>query len=317
MAHLPVSGMVKCCEKLIRMNKRIGLLLVLAITIGTVKAQTPEEVLTQQFENALKNLLATSEGIVGLQIIDLNGNRTFSHNPEMLFPQASAIKIPILMEVYRQVSQGKLKIDRKIKLERSKIVGGSGILQEFASEPEISVEELAKLMIKYSDNTATNLLIDLVGMDNVNRMMRELGLEKTILQRKMMDTKASQEGRENLATPQEAARIMQMLHKGEFVNKQVSEQVLQVLATTNKAPGLFISGLPAGVRSYFKPGEIPGVRTEWVLVQLPERPFAVAVMESYGKREGETDPLFSRLAALVYDYFWKMGNASQYGTYFK
>ena len=292
---------------------------ILFILLQTFKmnAQNLPADLKSRFMNELKSLGNQSEGILGLTVIDIKTGERYEFNQNEIFPQASAIKVPILMELHRQVEAGKLKIDQKVSISQEQVVGGSGIIKEFNHLPEFSIADLAMMMIKYSDNTATNVLIDLVGKESINTMLKENGFDKTVLQRKMMDTQASQAGRENLSTPNEAAAIMLTLYQGKFVNRSVSDSVLSVLSRTNRPRGSFASFFEESVPVMFKPGEIPGVHTEWVLVDLADRPFAIGIMEKYGNPGSPTPVIFSKIAETVYNYFWKLANGSEYGAYFK
>jgi beta-lactamase class A len=191
--------------------------------------------------------------------------------------------------------------------------GGSGILQNFSDgTSELSLRDLCVLMILLSDNTATNILIKRVSMDSVNAMLRGLGLEKTALNRVMMDAAASAQDRENISSPAEAARIMAILHEGTFVDRALSEEVLQLLSTGKG--GSFERVFPDSVRVAWKPGGIAGVQTVWVLVRLPERPFAFAVMEKFDSA-GEAGEIQQEIARVLFEYFWRLGNASRYGTF--
>ncbi|CUT07419.1 Caspase domain-containing protein, partial [Candidatus Kryptonium thompsonii] len=167
---------------------------------------------------------------IGLAVKNLETGETFFINENLIFPQGSAIKIPILIEVIKQASEGKFKLTDKIKIEKKHQVGGSGVLKEFGDgTSELSIYDLAVLMITVSDNTATNILIDLVGMENVNKTLEKLGLKNTKLQRKMIRPDASARGEENLSTPLEAMKLMEMLYKGEVISKEISNQVIDIL----------------------------------------------------------------------------------------
>jgi beta-lactamase class A len=100
-------------------------------------------------------------------------------------------------------------------VDKTHKVGGSGVLQELGDHTsQLSIRDLGILMIVLSDNTATNMLIDLVGMENVNKTLSSLGFTQTHLQPKMINTAASGRGEENLSTPAEATRLMEILYRG-------------------------------------------------------------------------------------------------------
>ena len=100
-------------------------------------------------------------------------------NADAVFPTASVFKIPVLIELYKQVGEEKLGLDDLIRVTGYSKISGSGVLKELHSGLEVTIHDLATLMIIVSDNTATDLLLDLVGMDNVNQTLREIGLTQT------------------------------------------------------------------------------------------------------------------------------------------
>jgi beta-lactamase class A len=198
-------------------------------------------------------------------------------------------------------------------VKNSDKAGGSGALQELGDgTSQLSIRDLCVLMIILSDNTAANMLIDLVGMENVNRTLASLGVKQTKLQRKMIRPEASARGEENLSTPAEAARTLEILYRGEFVSREVCDDILSILKKPKE--GDINSGILSDVAVAFKEGDLPGVTTAWAIVYLKQRPYIVAVMENYGVG-AEGKAAVKDISKLLYDYFWRLGNASKYGTY--
>jgi beta-lactamase class A len=142
--------------------------------------------------------------------------------------------------------------------------------------------------------------------------MAALGLRQTRVQRKMMDTAASGRGEENLSTPAEAARLMEILYRGEFVSRAVCDEMLAILKKPKR--GGIHAGLPPEIPVAFKPGGIAGVSTEWAIVYLKERPYVVVVMENY-EMENEAAAAMKEISRTLYDYFWRLSRATRYGTY--
>ena len=254
-------------------------------------------------------------GVLGLSAIDLKGDEGFSINDTLAFPTASAIKVTLLMEVYKQAHEGKIRLSDRVTVEHASTVEG-GVLHEFGDrESQISIHDLCVLMIVLSDNSATNTLIDKVGMANVNAMLSALGFTHTRLQRKMMDIRASGRGEENLSTPAEAARIMRLLGRGEFIDKETSEAILSMLKLPRDDPGNIAAPLPGDLPVAFKKGDIlPAVLTEWALVELKGHPYAIAIMSNYGT-ETDSSPVFREISKAVYDYYWRVARSGPYGTY--
>lgn len=290
------------------------LLISMSMPFGACAQSQPPQLLRQKTEAEIRRILEASPAVTGLVAVDLTSGETLQFNQDMVFTQASAIKIPILLEVYNQAHQGKFKLTDLREINPANVVGGTGILKDLVDSAQFSIRNLAVLMITLSDNTATNALIDLVGMPHINATLQKMGYKQTKVQRKMIQSAASGRGEENISTPAEAARMLQMLHKGEFVNKAVSQEIVSVLKKNSRGNSRLAAGVPANVPLAFKPGGLNGVSTEWALVLLPERPYAVAIMENY-KVVGKAETVLEEVSAVLYQYYWRLGNATRYGTY--
>jgi beta-lactamase class A len=290
--------------------KRFLFLIPLILSLAIAQPENLEILHRKTFEK-IKFIADTSDGVIGVAVKNLVTGETFLINENLTFPQGSAIKIPILIEVMKQASEGKFKLTDKVKIEKKQQVGGSGVLKEFGDGlSELSIYDLAVLMITVSDNTATNILIDLVGMDNVNKTLEKLGLKNTKLQRKMIRPDASARGDENISTPMEAMKLMEMLYKNEIVSKDVSQNVLAIL--TKKKEGNLTKYLPADVKVANKPGGIEGVTCEWGIVFLPRHPYVIVVMSNYNLKTAQES--IAQISKIVYEHFWRISLSTKYGT---
>ncbi len=271
------------------------------------------QVIRKKTEARLNQIAEGSRGALGFFAQDLTSGEHFVLNENLPFPQASAIKIPILMEVFKQAAAGRFHLSDARRIEKRDQVGGTGLLAQLGDgSVQLSLHDLCVLMILVSDNTATNLLLDLVGMDNVNRTLESLGLPHTRIHRRMMDTGAAWRGAENLATPAEAVRIMELLFHGRFVSPSVCEEILGILKRPKSSN--LKGGLPADVALAGKPGALAGVVTEWAIVYLKARPYAVAVMENYGVAE-DAPAAMKEISRTLYEYFSRLARATAHGTY--
>jgi beta-lactamase class A len=149
-------------------------------------------------------------------------------------------------------------------------------------------------------------------MNHVTETMASLGFKHTRLRRIMLDTAAAARGEENISTPAEAAKIMRLLHEGRFINREVSDHALAILRKDK--PGAIKSVLPPGVRVASKPGEIPGVMTEWAIVELEHRPYLIVVMGSFGVGE-EFKEAIRETSKTAYEFFYRLSTATKYGAY--
>jgi len=297
------------------MHKMPAIFVLLFFWIQPLMSQPPAiKVLHTKTEKRLSEIIASSPAVTGLMAVDLTSGETFAFNENQVFPQASAIKVPILIEVYQQAQQKRFNLSDKLTIAPDEAVGGTGVLQYMIGPVSLSIQNLAVLMITQSDNTATNALIKLVGMQAVNKRIKALGLQETKLQRIMMDVKSSAKGVENISTPAEAVKILKMLYSGEIINPEASAEMLGILKKTERSTSRLAAGIPDDVPIAFKPGMLNGVSTEWAVIYLKKRPYAVAVMEKY-KTAGKAERAVEQLSEVLYDYFWRIGNATEYGVY--
>ena len=119
--------------------------------------------------------------MIGVAVKHLGTGEEASFNGDELFPMASVFKVPVIVELYKQVEAGRLSLDDKIMLKEADKVPGSGILRELSEGLGVTIKDLSRLMMILSDNTATDLIVERVGEDNVNATMKGLGLNKTIV----------------------------------------------------------------------------------------------------------------------------------------
>jgi len=270
------------------------------------------EQLGAKLRNDLQRLATGAPGVVGISVVDLSSGQRFGVNEGFVFPQGSAIKIPILIELYRRVDVGELKLTDRLPVSRDNQVGGSGLLQYFsAGGSELSLHDLAIAMIVLSDNTATNVLIDRIGMDRVSRTMAELGARETKLQRKMIRPEESANGNENLSTPTEAADLMVRIARCELPVSAASCASIKSILEIPKS-GAFREAIPASVRVAWKPGGIEGAQTAWGLVNVPGAPYAIAIMINYGP--DDLDAPMREISSAVYKYFTQVARTTPYGT---
>jgi beta-lactamase class A len=292
------------------------LLCFLAPAGAWAQAQQPDPLaaeLRAKLARDLEQIAAGFDGAMGIAVKDLAGGETFGVNADSVFPQASSIKIPILIELYRQAQAGTLKLEERVELKRELMTGGSGVLQRFGEGTSaLSLRDLAVLMIVLSDNTATNILIDRVGMANVNATLDRLGLARTRLQRRMMDAAAQRASRENLSTPREMTALLELLHAGKILDAAHTAAVLEILKYPKTTA--LRRGLPANVELANKPGGIAGVACDSGIVLLAGRAFAISVMTTYDKDTDAAERAISDVSRRVYDYFERLARSNSYGA---
>jgi beta-lactamase class A len=274
-----------------------------------------EGILWHKLEERVAEINRRLDGVLGVAILDLTNGHRYLLNGDEVFPQASTIKIPLLVELYRQSqdnAQGQAKLTDLYTVNPSDLVPDSDILLGLSpGVTRLTNRDLATMVMAVSDNSATNVLIDRVGMDNVNQLMDRLGLKRTRLRRKMMDLKAAKAGRENVSTPREMMLLFEAIYREKVLNKATTEDFLKVLSTHKESA--MLRGLPDGVRAANKPGALEGVRNDSGIVFAPNRPFILCIMGTYLQNERAGEKAISEIAAFAFAHFELMGRASPYG----
>src|SRR6266567_3314766 len=291
-----------------------------ALATSAVGQQKPEprpsdasgDLLWKKLDARVEEIAARLDGVMGVAILDLTDGRILLRNADRVFPVASSIKLAILLELYHQDqearagAQGKAKLDDVYTFDPRDLVEDSRIMVGLtAGVTRVTNRDLAQFMIAVSDNAAANILYDRVGKDNVNATLRGLGLSKTMLRRKMMDVAAARRGEENIATPQEMARLLEAIYKSKLLNKELNQQLIKQLSTLKES--YIPHDLPAGVQVANKPGNLQNVRTDSGIVFVKDHPFAMSVMTSNARDERAAERAISEIALEAYRYFEMRG----------
>jgi beta-lactamase class A len=275
-------------------------------------ASSKEQFLWQKLDGIVHDVDHNLDGVLGVAILDLANEHTLLLNADEVFATASSIKIAILAEFVRQVQQSKLKFDDPYTLQLSDLVGGSGIVGALTpGVTKLTLRDVAALMISVSDNSATNILIDRIGMDNVNALLDSLGLKHTRLRRKMMDVRAAAEGRENIASPRELMLLLEALYRGQVLNKEFTGAYFNLLSIHKES--YIPRELPEDLRIANKPGELEGLRNDCGVIFTGSRPYVICVMSSYLRHERDGGDAIARISGETYRMFDRLSHASAYG----
>lgn len=296
------------------MRRAFFLPIVLAVANAAL-AQAPsagplQADLRRVLDRSITEAVAHLDGVAGWIVKDLTSGEVVSARSERQpFPTASTIKLAILYEMLQQAQAGTIALDTRTPLERAQVVAGSGVLQHLAS-PALSLRDYAALMIIVSDNTATNVVIDAVGMDKVSARMASLGLGDIQLRRKMMDAAAVARGDENVASPASLAAIAERIWKGEGLNEDSKATAHRILGEVS---GQIRAAVPGSVRVLEKTGSLTGVRAEAGVVEVRGRPFSIAVMTTYLARDEDGSRAIHDIAAAAYSYFDRLAKGGAFG----
>jgi beta-lactamase class A len=285
--------------------------LLLLACFASLRAETAvQHLLESKMYARLKAYDDALPSALGVAAIDLTSGRIFVYNGEAVFPAASTIKIPILVEMYRAMRRGEFKPDDPVTVQPSEAAGGSGDLQNaLKSGPvRLTVRELMRAMIENSDNTAANRCIAMAKMDRVNRLLSDLGFRTIRLRRVMMDSAAAQRNDENTASPLEMARLVEMLDRGKLGDAESTNEMLGLMRLVK---GGMRTALPPDVRTASKTGALPGVDCEAGIVYLERRPFVLSVYSTF--LEGETKTV-AAVTRIVFEYFSALARSNEFGN---
>lgn len=271
-------------------------------------------------EQQIDRMVARYGGKVGLAAKNLRtGERLFYHADDRV-QTASVIKLPVMVEVFYQVQEGRLHWDDKVKFGAEDRVAGSGILRELTPGLELTLEDAVTLMIALSDNTATNLVIDKVGVDNVNARMITLGLTQTRLFKKIFKPapNPSEEQKRfgiGATTPREMLRLLEMIERRGLIDAAACEKMIAILKKQQDREGIprliEFSDASEGTTSVpfaGKSGALDKVRNDIGLLYAQNGPYAFAIF-CYDSPDQRWSPenrallTIARLAKLIYDHF--------------
>jgi len=271
-----------------------------------------QRVLWQKLDSSIHDVDQHLDGVMGVAIEDLKtGDQFFLHENEV-FAQASSIKIAVLANLYLQAQQGKLKLTDLYTVQASDLVPDSDIMGGLTpGVTRLTLRDLATMMVAVSDNSAANVLIDRVGMENVNAMLDSLRLAHTRLRRKMMDLEAASQGRENISTPREMTTLLAAVYRGKLLNKESTADFFKVLSTNKDS--WIPRDLPADLKIANKPGSLEAVRNDSGIVFVEGRPYVICVMTAFLANERDGEQAISKISLAAWRMFDRLSRASEYG----
>lgn len=224
----------------------------------------------------LKTQVNGLQGVVGVYFKDLATGKTAGYLQDREFHPASVIKLPVVMAIYKMAEEGKADLSEKLQVTYGKRVPSCGAFNAFTDEPWVDVKTLCNLTITISDNTGANMLIDHFGIENLNAQFKEMGLEKTHVERLFYDDEMQEKGYNNKAVPEEIGYLLEMIYKGEFVNEKVSAEIWDILAEQQDRgaiPAYIEDEAPVGNKT----GGARGITADAALIK-GEHPFVLVII---------------------------------------
>jgi D-alanyl-D-alanine carboxypeptidase (penicillin-binding protein 5/6) len=306
----------------LQMALRLAFAAAIVIVATGVSASAAEENgdPKKKLEQILLPAIEQHRGDVAVAVKHLKTGESYEYQAERTMPTASLIKFPVMAAAYDAIENGKLSLDERIELKAEDKVQGSGILTaHFSPGATISLRDAIQLMIVFSDNTATNLVLDKIGLSATNEYTASLGCPETRIHAKVFraDTSIAPERSKEFGlgstTARDMVKLCEMLYGRKLVSNDASEKMLQHLfacADKQKVP----RSLPEGTRVAHKTGSVSQTRTDAGIMETPGGPIAFCILTTNNKDQrwtddNEGDLLCAELGSAIYQYFNSKGEA--------
>lgn len=264
----------------------VCLFLLLSLSFSP-QAQTPSKMeisdKAKLLDEQIRTEVAGFKGKVSLFAKNLDTGATYGFGADDRVRTASTIKIAVMIEAFARVAEGKAKWTDEVVLTKGKKVSGSGVLQDLSDNLRLTLRDAVTLMIIVSDNTATNLAVDVLTADAVNARMESLGMKETRLMRKVLGGGDSKEGLrpENKrfglgrSSPREMVMLLEKLERGEIINAEASKEMIELLKRQQFHEGIGRS--LRGVAIASKPGALDALRSDVGIIYTPRGRIAMAI----------------------------------------
>lgn len=259
-----------------------------ALTLFPALASGQSQAIDQKLSASIEERIRKSGADVAIAFRTLDGHTVYSFQEEESFHAASTMKIPVMIELFHQARQGKLKLDDPllVKNEFHSLVDGSIYKLDPADDSETDLYkaagetrtllQLCELMITVSSNLATNLLIEKLGVENIRATVHSLHAEGMNVLRGVEDSKAFAKGLNNTTNAHGLLQLLEAIARGEAVDKESSRKMIEILERQKFNEGI-PAGLPPGTRVAHKTGEITKIHHDAAIVFGP-KPFVLVIL---------------------------------------
>ena len=300
--------MITCKNK--KSSFRLNILLIVILTFLIVAVFTPaflffkkKHVLVHTLEAKVEEVTGQMEGEYALLIKDLSfPHEEVAVNIHEKFAAASLIKVPILAAAMQAVREGKLSLQQMVVIQRDEVVGGSGVIKKRKFPVTLSFQELCEIMIMYSDNTAANKVIEMVGFEYINAFFNELQLKETVLQRKIMDFSQREQGVENYMSAYDIMLLLEKMYYGTLINQEASELMLSFLKKQQVNDRLPLY-LPEDIVVAHKTGLERGVVHDAGIVFAPGGDYLICMLTKGVKEYTQAKKTIAEVSLLTYNLF--------------
>lgn len=288
------------------MKKQIGSVVLFLLCTLTFMAQTTTD---KTLEEGLSQIVENFEGDVGIYVYNLKTKKEAGINADSIFPTASIVKVPILVEVFKQIKAEQLHLTDSLTYDVKRIYGGSGLMQFFKDSTATDLRTLASLMITMSDNTTSLWCQELVGGGSeINQTMADLGLAHTRVNSRTEDRKKEQEKYGwGQTTPREMASLLIKMRERSLVDAASSDEMYRLMSNSYYTD-YSLSQIPPYVQTAAKQGMVNKSRSEVVMVNAPHGDYVFYIATKNNKDESwdfdnEAWQLQRTISAFLWQYF--------------
>ena len=232
---------------------------------------------------------------IAVSVVPLEGTHTsYFFKKSEVFISASMIKLLILCEFIEEIDNGTIFLNSTYTYEEKDKVGGAGIIQDMPFGTNLTYEQLASYMIIYSDNIATNVLIDILGMDNINIKSKQLGLNSTVLNRKMM-----KEGKQNFISSEDIEFMLKGILYKKVGSEEMCDRAMNYLLKNDDYDGI-VRGLPNGTQFAHKTGSLDKIRHDGGIVFIKNKYIIIVLTKDFTLEE-DANMLIGNISSIAYN----------------
>lgn len=246
----------------------------------------------------VEKFIAARDEKISLVFLDLKNTSNYIYiNEKETFPSASTIKVLIMAGILNEVMKGRHNLHEKVEVKNSDKVDYSIIT---CLENNIyTLLDILTLMIISSDNTATNILIDLIGMEKINKYADEIGLKNTKLRRKMMDVKAAKEGKENITSAADMLSLFEKVYKHKMLNSDMCRLMIKILSE-NTDYEMLLRYLPGDIKCAHKTGDLDNLNHDIGIFNIKDKEYILGVFVRNSEFNYISKDIIGKLSKLVY-----------------
>lgn len=263
----------------------------------------PKDAAWDRMTDELGHLATAHRGRVAVFLRDLKTNKTWTYHPDDLFPSASLIKVPVMACVFTKIHEGKLSLSQKLTLRRHNRVGGSGSIKWRHDGSQLTVRDLLYHMINESDNTATAMLIESLGINYIQQQFPKMGLFYTEIYPEGMSLKAGRVAHENYTTAREMSMLMEKIYRGEMVDRNSSQLMMDILKHKRATASRLARGLPAGWQIAHKTGLLRQACHDSAIILSPNGEYAITVLTGQNSNYAAAKDFITRLGRVTYRHY--------------